>query len=163
MKMASNKIPFNPPNPLQKKIIAHHAKKLIAKEKRTEYFKDDNAEYAIIKMLNSGLGRKGLRQLAKKMKVSWKEMKEMIDTMVEFASEDMNRGAKQSIRERYKQEFLTRKKSMRQLLIADYLFDMPETTVDEAEAMVDKWFYPEFVETKNEVTDEDTQDETVQV
>lgn len=57
------------------------ASKLI---KTHPYFQDDNFESAIIKMANSGLGRKGKRQLAKNMMITWKMYKEMEKTIFEY-------------------------------------------------------------------------------
>ena len=95
------------PNVTPEILLARkRATKALQMIKRNKYFHEDNAENAIINALNSGLGRKVRRTLAKKMMVKWTDYLEMEDAIVELYPERLNDGAKIALKQRYYQDHL---------------------------------------------------------
>lgn len=78
------------------KQIRKNPAKFLALAKRKKYYHEDNHENAIINMLNSGLGRKGRRNLAKKMMLGWVDFLDSENIVVENNLDVLTPGAKRS-------------------------------------------------------------------
>lgn len=63
----------------RKKLSKNFIKNENNKIKSKQYFSEDNALKAIAKMDKSGLGRKGHRNLCKKLEMTWDDYKLAID------------------------------------------------------------------------------------
>lgn len=107
--------------PEQTKLIAAIRKnptKILKITKRTAYFNEDNHERAILSMMNSGLGRKGRRNLAKKMMVDWPTFLAYEDIVVENNLDDLKGPALRAYMHRKGQQLRDKKISKRDYRIA---------------------------------------------
>lgn len=86
-----------------------NAAKLLKQLKKNKYFHLDNAETAIINVLNSSMGRKGRRNLSKQLGVNWSQYLEMETVVIETMPSTLSRAAKASIMERYNRLFTENK------------------------------------------------------
>ena len=122
------------------------ATKVLNAMKRNKYFQEDNAENAIINALNSGIGRKVRRNLARKMMIRWEDFIEMEDAIVELYPDRLNVGAKRNLLERYDNEYtnhLRKIKKVRKIGITRWLRNhiilKNNKTPEEAEELAKQW------------------------
>lgn len=119
------------------KAIRKNPQKVLKLLKRKKYYHEDNYENVIINMLNSGIGRRGRRQLSKKMMVDWKTYLEMEDTIITYASDKLNSKAKRSMVSRYRNMLRNKEMSIRQYQIRMLILE-DDVTWDEAEKEYDQ-------------------------
>jgi len=65
------------------KAVRKNPQKFLAMARRKQYYSEENFENVVFNMLTSGLGRKGRRNAARKMMVTWDEYLEIEDMVIE--------------------------------------------------------------------------------
>jgi len=90
----------NPPA-LQLSLARKNAARIVALARRKQYFSEGNETVAIATMLNSGLGRRGRRNLCKKLMWKWTEYKLAEETILAMGKFDIPESVAKNLGPRY--------------------------------------------------------------